>query len=231
MEGLGTRDGFDHQVRISPLLLIGGGIAAVGFLGLVGLVLFTQRKRIVTRISEGVRAVAGKILDVVAAAPIGMPIPPYATLPPGPPEIGPLASDASFDSLTPTFRPRAEGLSREIEAIVAPHGVKVVVAETRRSALRQLFLWGIGRFYQASGRKGIVTKVRSVTTGAKHPKGEALDFAFFKEGKLLLGDQVTPLLRPHAARLESKYQVKWGGNFPGCFQKGGFCDVPHFEAA
>ena len=216
-------------------------LAGAGGLGafLLLVLAFRGRKQIAGAVSSGAGRVASAVSGVLTAAqeallakiealPVSTDGIKYALLPPMPfPEAGPFGTDRSFASLSPAFRPKAEALLGELQAIFKPHGISVRVAETRRGRARQTFLFGIGRLYQAPGRVGVVTK----TLDSNHKDGDAVDY-FYLRGKTALGaEEIDKILRPHAARLEKKYGVKWGGNFPGCFKKGGFCDVPHWENA
>lgn len=184
--------------------------------------------RVVSAVSGALTAAQEALLARIEALPVSAAGIQYSLLPPAPfPEAGPFGTDRSFDSLSGAFRPKAEALLGELQVIFSPLGIRVAVAETRRGRARQVFLYGIGRLYQAPGRVGVVTK----TLDSNHKDGDAVDY-FYLRGKTALGaEEIDKILRPHAARLEKKYGVKWGGNFPGCFKKGGFCDVPHWENA
>ena len=214
-------------------------LAGAGGLGafLLLVLAFRGRKQIAGAVSSGAGRVASAVSGVLTAAqeallakiealPVSAAGIQYSMLPQAPfPEAGPFGTDRSLDSLSGAFRPKAEALLGELQTIFSP--VRVAVAETRRGRARQVFLYGIGRLYQAPGRVGVVTK----TLDSNHKDGDAVDY-FYLRGKTALGaEEIDKILWPHAARLEKKYGVKWGGNFPGCFKKGGFCDVPHWENA
>jgi hypothetical protein len=159
-------------------------------------------------------------MELAATAPLDMPIPDYGSLPEGPPEI---PGNRSLDALKPEYKPRVIGLRNDLNTLLAPVGVRAIVSETERTSLRQIFLWGIGRFYQAPGRTGIVTKVRD--SNAKHKDGLAVDFAYMKAGIYAAEKLWLPILLEHSKSLETKHQIKWGGNFKGTFK-----DWPHWES-
>jgi hypothetical protein len=164
-------------------------------------------------------------LDMVAAAALSIPTyagAAYFALPDGPQEPG---EDRSITSLMPAFQSPAMSLQAELNAILGPMGYEARVGETRRSAQRQLYLWGIGRLYKAPGRSSIVTKIKTPSTD-KHFQGLALDFVYRKiGGGEALEKDYLPVLQANASRLESKYGMRWGGNFSGSFK-----DWPHWEA-
>ena len=164
------------------------------------------------------------LLSKVAQLP-KLPTSAYALLPPGPPEIGPLRKNTSLDGLVPELRGNAELLRADINAILKPLGMSAKLGETVRTWARQTYLYGIGRAYQATGRSGIVTNVLLAT--GMHPKGRAVDFDYFvgpvyAGSTAALSEKVRAALAPHAARLQAKYGVAWGGTWAKP-------DAPHWE--
>lgn len=149
----------------------------------------------------------------------------YHLLPPGPPEIGPLASNNNIDDLVPEFRAKIPQLEVLLGQILTPHGITYKRGETLRTWARQTYLYGIGRAYQASGRVSTVTN--AITATGNHPKGRAIDYLFFQSGKYLGGkedsERVRKLIAPHVAKFTA-IGVEWGGTWTKP-------DVPHFEVA
>ena len=206
-----------------------GGLGALLLLVLA----FRGRKQIAGAISTGARQAVSAVSDVltaaqeallakIAALPVSTKGIAYHLLPPAPfPEVGPFGTDRSFESLSAAFRPKAEALLGELQAIFSPHGIGVRVAETRRGRARQVYLYGIGRLYRAPGRTGAVTN----TLKSNHLGGNATDYFFSRGSTAVKPDEIDGVLRPHAARLEQKYGVRWGGNFKSVR------DLPHWEDA
>ena len=195
--------------------------------GLGALVLFAGRKKIKTVGGKVVSFTADALLTAVQAASKNMPIPPYGSLPPGPPEIGPIAAEKSIEALDIGFKPRAVKLLAELNMELAKSGYVAKIVETYRSPARQAYLWGIGRLYQAPGRTGIVTKIRDVS--GKHPQRKAFDVAYYRADGIYVGSdevekKVAPAIAKFVGRLESAYNVSWGGSW-----KGNFRDYPHYE--
>lgn len=205
--------------------------AKVGIgLGLWAVLLYLVRKPVGTAVSTGARFVTEQIdsklqalLHAVAKLP-KVPTTVYALLPPGPPEIGPLRKNVSPQGLALYFKPKVEPLLAEVNTILKSSGMSAKLGETVRTWIRQTYLYGIGRAYQAPGRTGTVTNVL-VATGM-HPRGQAVDFDYFIGGTYAgspeLSAKVRAALLPHAARLEAKYGVQWGGKWAKP-------DVPHWE--
>ena len=149
----------------------------------------------------------------------------YDMLPPGPPEIGPLAPNTNIDDLTPEFRAKIAPLESLLTQLLTPHKITFRRGETLRTWARQTFLFGIARAYRAPGRTGTVTN--AITATGNHPKGRAIDYNFSRYGKYL-GDaagseEVRKILLPHVAKFAA-IGVAWGGVWTRP-------DVPHFEQA
>lgn len=166
-------------------------------------------------------AVATSALTVVENAPLSMPIPRYDSLPQSPIAEPPAIQDPG--ELAPDFLPRAAMAKRDIDAALSAIGWTSVYLETYRDPVRQLWLWGIGRFYQAPGRTGIVTKVK--VAGGKHPKRKAFDLGFKPIGGRITyptPETVLSILRGLAPSLRSRYSIQWGGEWSTP-------DFPHYE--
>lgn len=169
-----------------------------------------------------IEAAGVSIWDILKAAPLGMTPPRYSDLPPSPVPEPPAIM--SLDALDASFRSRVEKARPEIDAALAPLGFDTVVRDTYRDPKRQLWLWGIGRFYQAPGRTGIVTKVKDAT--GYHPRKKAVDFGYRdkKTGKVpqQIPSTVVAALKRVAPAIEQKYLIQWGGEWKTP-------DNPHWE--
>lgn len=149
----------------------------------------------------------------------------YAALPMGPPEIGPLAAENRYEALASSFQETARALTEAIDKELELLGVRAKVAETKRTAIRQLFLWGIGRLYQALGRTGPVTAAKEPAQGA-HPKGLGIDYIYvYREtGKKAPESLWLTAVQRAAPGIQQRLGVRWGGTFKRP-------DTPHWEAA
>lgn len=208
-------------ISVRPIFLLLGAIA-VGLAIVFRKDLFTAAKGISVSAAAGLNSATVALLQQAEKLPV-RPTVLYNLLPPGPPEVGPLAPNKSLDDLDPAFKAKIPALEAELKAILKPHGITFARGETLRTWARQTYLYGIGRLYQAPGRSGTVTD--AVTASGNHPKGKAIDFNYYKNGTYLTNaEQVRVILKPHAARLKATYGVSWGGTWRKP-------DVPHFEDA
>lgn len=118
----------------------------------------------------------------------------------------------SLDALAAWARPTFVYLEQQFPALIGPIGYKAVRRETIRTDARQGWLWGIGRLYKASGRKGIVTNVK--TASGPHGEGRAVDYAYLPLDPQMTPnpDALTAALKGLADSLKSE-GVVWGGSW------------------
>ena len=172
----------------------------------------------------GIASMGVLTLDSIASAADNVPTftgAAYNLLPQGPAEPLP---EKSITELLPAVQPKFIALQKELNDLLGPVGYEAVITETYRTSLRQLYLWGIGRFYQAPGRSGPVTGKK--TASGKHPRRKAVDFRYEKIGSSTSKESVwLPVLKTNAKRLEAKYGMRWGGFWTSPY------DPPHWEIA
>ena len=160
-------------------------------------------------------------LRIVEEAPLDMNIPIYASLPASPIAEPPVVK--SLAELLPVFRSKVPLLEADIDAALLVIDWRADLSETFRDPFRQLWLFGIGRHFQAPGRTGVVTNIREAT--GNHVQRCAVDFFYRPNvGKApsQLPEAVVLALKDIAPRLEAKYSVVWGGTWRKP-------DYPHWE--
>lgn len=103
----------------------------------------------------------------------------------------------------------------------SPHDI--ILIEGKRSLQRQQQLWRQGR--EIAGKQ--VTWVDGILKKSKHQSGKAIDFAIWREGKIVWTDEkafkeVGEHIKKTAKLL--KIDITWGGDW-----KGKKRDLPHVE--
>ena len=196
-------------------------LAGAGVLLAVG----WQRRRaaaLLWRLTEEMKKLIQKARDLPATAPTFTGAS-YASLPMGPPEVGPLGSDRQVSSLQPAFPGPGQLLQQRLNAALGPSGLTATIVDTRRSELRQLALWAVGRVWRWPGRSGPVTRAKEPKDAA-HLHGWAVDLWFrTADGKTAADEAVDRALASHVSRLEAETGTSWGGRWKDR-------DRPHWEA-
>lgn len=146
----------------------------------------------------------------------------YESLPDGPAELGDLLPQTGISALRPEIHGPVLFLVGDVNTALGRIGYQARIVETRRTAARQLYLWGIGRLYKAPGRTGAVTRAKFLAQTA-HAEGLAFDLWYVRaDGSLGEEKSWLPILQAQAPRLLDVYGMVWGGTFSRP-------DYPHFE--
>lgn len=119
---------------------------------------------------------------------------PYDQLPMAPAGPGDDAhAERSLETLAPDAQDDFRDLETHFAVALSAAGWGFERIETRRTGERQVWLWKIGREWQAPGRDGIVTDVK--TPHGPHGRGDAADYRYFPIADNATQESLTAALR------------------------------------